>query len=705
VTAPGRAADGGGTPGRSTGRDGNPWRLVATRFGGTVATLQSVPDADGSPIVFATTPAGLHYSTDAGHTWATTTLGQFGPSVTLAAASPAFARDRTLFVGTESSLFRSADAGATWQEVLTGSRMLAITLSPAFEGDQLLFVGTETDGVLRSDDGGRRWASANPGMVDLTVLALALSPRFDVDRTAFAATSAGLHRSRNGGKSWREIELPVDEPAVQCLAISPTFGDDRLVVAGTEAHGLLRSVDGGTTWATVPELADSGVTAVAFAPADAAQPALAVATADAVGLSADGGESWQLEPLPDGPALSLAFVPDGPGATLLAGLPRVGVVRRGREPGWSPARDGLEGSLLVSLACSPAFDRDHTLFVAGLEDGVSRSTDAGATWTPSPSGPPTVFDLAVSPAFERDGTLFAAAADGLHRSRDRGCTWELVHAAPVRAVALAHGSTPELGSATGTEAAPALVVAARRDGGLLLSTDGGETWRAEPGPAGPHAPAPPPARPGAPTGPDASTGPGAPLPPGAPAPPATEVIALALSPRFARDGILFLGLRTAGADGPPEVRLWRSPDRGQSWQSVLVRTDLSALPLAVAAEASGELAVFVGVGDRVLRPLRQAQEVVHGERRPIWRGDALPDEPGTVTALAASPEFGRDGVLLASTSTGVYRSRTAGATFDRWSEGLTAAPVVALAVAAAPDPGRTVFALQLGGSIWSRGLG
>jgi photosystem II stability/assembly factor-like uncharacterized protein len=628
------------------------WERLAARWGGTVSTLHSALDADGAPIMFASTPVGLHYSTDLGHTWATTTLGTFGPTVQAAAVSPGFARDRTLFVGTEDSLFRSRDAGATWRPVLTGSRMLAIATSPFFEDDHVLFVGTDTDGILRSEDAGDRWVGANAGVLDLMVLALALSPRFDVDRTAFVATGSGLYRSRNGGKSWRAVALPVDEPAVQCLALSPAFGDDRLVLAGTEAHGLLRSRDAGTTWEVVPELAERGITTLAFSAANPAR--IAAGTAEGIALSADAGETWSTEPVPGGPALCLEFAwEEGASESLLAGLPGLGVVRRAAEGAdWTPSSEGLEGSLLTTVACSPAFALDRTLFLAGLEDGVSVSTDGGATWATGSAGPApaTAFDLAVSPHFRQDRTVFATCVDGLYRSRDAGASWERLRPAATRAVR----------ATTRPDGGGLVVVAALRDAPVLVSEDGGDTWHERAGPPGP-----------------------------------AEALALALAPDFARGGGLWLGTRSP--DG--EVVLWRSGD--DSWQRVFERRGLATLPVAVATGPAREQTIFVGAEERVLRPLRQAQAVVGGERRPIWRGDPLPDEPGLVTALRPSPAFERDGVLVAGTSTGVYLSRDAGATFVRWCEGLASGPTVALTFA---DEGE-VIALQLGGSLWRRRLG
>jgi photosystem II stability/assembly factor-like uncharacterized protein len=326
------------------------WERLAGHEGGTVVALVSAPMSGGGGTLFAATAAGLFRSDDTGRGWS---VAGDTPLPLMGAVAPSthFAENSLLFAGTQTGFHRSTDTGRTWQHTLSGARIFAIAVVPGGGREERVFIGTDRDGILRSDDGGRTWAGANPGLLDLTVLALAFSPDAARDQTGFAATASGLYRTRNGGKSWRVVELPLDEPAVQCLAFSPTFARDRLVLAGTEDDGLWRSDDGGTTWDSVPGLPLGRIDALAFSARYAHTHLVAAATAGGVALSRDGGETWRLtgEALP--PALALAFVADGAVETLVAGLYRSGVARlpMSDADNWIPANLGLTATFLSTL--------------------------------------------------------------------------------------------------------------------------------------------------------------------------------------------------------------------------------------------------------------------------------------------------------------------------------------------------------------------
>jgi photosystem II stability/assembly factor-like uncharacterized protein len=305
----------------------------------TVSAFAIVP-APGSEFVIAATATGLRRSYDDGHSWRA--LGSPGLGLVEAVAvSPAFSEDRTLVVGSAAGVLHSTDGGEHWQSVLTGNPVVALTAAGDRDGALILLAGTETDGIFRSSDGGVGWASANPGLFELEILALSGSPGFGRDKTVFTGTSGGLYRSRNGGLAWRPLDLPMAETAVQCLALSPAFATDGVVLAGTEADGLLRSSDGGRTWTVATELPEAAVTALAWSRRTAGL--VVAATGDGVVCSADGGGSWRI--VADlAPVLALTFAAGPDGEVLLAGQPDQGIVRS-RDGGrtWATANAGLTG--------------------------------------------------------------------------------------------------------------------------------------------------------------------------------------------------------------------------------------------------------------------------------------------------------------------------------------------------------------------------
>lgn len=638
------------------------WERLASRTGGTVGAVATATAADSATVVFAATSVGVHSSSDGGRSWTLSGVENTVPFAEALAPSPSFARDRMVFVGAGDGLYRSLDGGDRWHRVLVGSRVLSLAISPGDGSAGLLLAGTETDGVLRSDDSGRTWAGANAGLVDLTVLALALSPRFEQDRTGFAGTASGLYRTRNGGRSWRVVETGLNEPAVQSLAVSPSFADDRLVLAGTEGDGLLRSDDAGTTWEVVPAMAGRSVTALAFSTGYPARRTIAAATDQGVTVSLDGGQTWRAGDRGPGPVLGLTFVRSGDGEALLAGLARSGVARSDDEGAtWTLANEGLSARVVLGLVPSPAFARDQTLFIAGLRDGVSVSTDGGRTWAERNDGleDAAVFGLAVSPGYASDRTLYAATPAGVFFSRDGGATW---HQSPA-------ASAPALAVTTGPPSrhAPRTLLAAQPGGRLVASGDGGQTWR---------------------TLREAFDG--------------AEVVSIVLSPGYARDRTIFVGTSRPTPDGDGELVLWRSTDGGERWQRWLVERGADVLPVAVPPTYHMDELVFAGLGGRILKPLRHTREVRSGERRPIWRGADLPNGAARVTALVASPTYGDDRTLFAATSAGVFVSRDGGETFGPWSEALIPSSVVALAVSPSYLEDRLIYAISLGGSVWRR---
>ena len=130
-------------------------------------------------------------------------------------------------------------------------------------------------------------------------------------------------------------------------------------------------------------------------------------------------------------------------------------------------RSGPTNGAVLDFGFSPTWAADGVA-LAGLWQGLWRTTDAGGTWTQLTSletgGPSMISAVAVSPSFAADHTMLAGGSYGsLWRSTDSGAAWSLVAStSSVRRIAY-HG----------TDRTIALAGAAD---GLWRTTDGGATW-------------------------------------------------------------------------------------------------------------------------------------------------------------------------------------------------------------------------------------
>lgn len=179
--------------------------------------------------------------------------------------------------------------------------VVALAADPNVELSGVILAGTDGGGILRSANRGGHWFSHNFGLRSYAVLSLVWGPRALADawprwQMVFAGTEEGVYHSLNAGRGWKRSESP--EAVYQCLAVARDYQSSRIVLAGTEADGLMRSDDGGYTFAPV---------------AGAPQQVNALAHTTAGWLLSDAEQTWRS---PDG----LTWTPLGspPALVLLA---------------------------------------------------------------------------------------------------------------------------------------------------------------------------------------------------------------------------------------------------------------------------------------------------------------------------------------------------------------------------------------------------
>jgi hypothetical protein len=239
-----------------------------------------------------------------------------------------------------------------------------------------------------------------------------------------------------------------------------------------------------------------------------------------------------------------------------------------------------------------------------------------------------------SPAFEQDGLCFAAGSDGLRVSTDGGETWSDAYAtlglrAPLTTAALA--LSPTFAQDRFQRAEGDRTIFAGAVGGVLRSHNAGGDW----------------------------------IVAGLPSPP-PFVTALAVSPHYAEDGLVFAGTMEDGV-----LRSW---DRGASWVAWnFGLLDLSVYALALSPDFAHDDTLYVGVESGVFRSN-------NGGR--AWRETAFPMECAPVLSLAISPNFAADGVIFAGTeANGLWMSADRGVTWRALSGWETPGPINALVLA------------------------
>jgi len=296
-------------------------------------------------------------------------------------------------------------------------------------------------------------------------------------KTCWAAGDAGaLLRSDDAGKSWRRLRPPV-AANFQCVQVARRgvyFFGGRAVPghpAGQGSPAILRTSDGGATFAAVPAGAAgwlyggcfAGKTAVAYGQAGAACPGGALRTID-------GGKLWGAASITTtgaltagafrtpryaclvGPGRRIVHLRDLAEPRLRASLPRAGsafravrfagantswcvgndaAVLRSASPGrpWDPIPLPLppgarRGADLEALAFASS---DRGWLGGGLIGVVARTQTGGTRWRLLPAPAPGALHAL---AWGGGGVLLAAGdAERIWRSTDGGQSWRLVHGA------------------------------------------------------------------------------------------------------------------------------------------------------------------------------------------------------------------------------------------------------------------------------------
>ena len=268
------------------------------------------------------------------------------------------------------------------------------------------------------------------------------------------------------------------------------------------------------------------------------------------------------------------------------------------RPGRKRTR-GCAARSMSSLLVSPAFHEDHTLFAAGIEDGILRSRDGGQTWEHANEGlpGPQILSLALSPRFGRGRHPARRAGRGPVPHRGRGPV--LDHGRPRGADRSAHGVL-----LPGHVREPALRRPRLRAAGLPLGERRRDLAGAQSAPSRTRRSWPSPSpRPSTPTTPCCWP----PSPPRGPCAASRE-----RAP----------GARQPFREDAPQsaVTVWRSTDSGRRWAPVIEQiTSARWVTFGFPSDYRGDQesarnGFFAGIGTLIQRPMWGGKQLWMAER-------------------------------------------------------------------------------------------
>ena len=152
-------------------------------------------------------------------------------------------------------IFRSSDGGDTWTDITPADTSLLIGVLPSMTllaaGETLLLIGKDDGVIARSIDRGNTWTSIETSGITPMQFSIGSTVALD-ERTFYTGGSTGIHRSIDGGHTWHRFNTRF-ESRVDGLV---SFGAGTASNASTALYArvgpnLVRSTDGGRSWDTV----------------------------------------------------------------------------------------------------------------------------------------------------------------------------------------------------------------------------------------------------------------------------------------------------------------------------------------------------------------------------------------------------------------------------------------------------------------------
>jgi photosystem II stability/assembly factor-like uncharacterized protein len=433
----------------------------------------------GRAIVVVGDSGKVWRSADAGGSWTLAVLPGAPDLEGLSWPTP----DSLFAVGSGGSVFVSDDAGAGWSAQASGvtAALHAVAFDGALGGWACGAAGT----LIRTTDGGASWSPVAIGATrDLRGVAAKGSTVWVVGDRALAYVST------TGGAGFTQVNLRLDSGSdVTAVWLQ---SPDSVIVAGGGGF-LRRSTNHGASWSFLRHTMQSPPSDLCFAGgsgwvASHATP-LILRTADAgatwsLPTSATQTRSWPLKQSASGSIRGGTFALNAQDLKTLW-VVMGATMYRSRDDGetWQSAGTIPGVTKTNGFVISP---RDSNLMVAavGTPDRIVRSTDGGATWTPTLVMDFGEYGIPIEAHPDDPDTLyFGPDGDKLYMSKDFGATWDPLSTfsfvSPCDIVAVPESDSGVIVVGDG--------ITGSGIGKIHRSNDGGVTWKVVFSPTAPPA--------------------------------------------------------------------------------------------------------------------------------------------------------------------------------------------------------------------------
>ena len=376
---------------------------------------------------------GVFVSRDLGSTWTQLGASKFAHASVASLAIDTSQTPRTIYAAvtygssanradaswvagdfSQNGLWRSSDGGESWIPYpqatfgacpyFTNDPCPAESVAIDSASPTSVLVSILGVGIFRSSNSGFSWTAASlpnlTGGVGRASVVAANGTAYAIIGAADGVEYAGFYKSANDGVTWTKASVPsapIGAATIdgtnsgnfsesffdQTLAIDPADATGKTVVLG--GVGIYRSIDAGTSWTT---LAPNGAThsdqhAIAFDPANAHN--FFLGNDGGLYGFAPGTQSWSAlnVSIAAMQAQSIGLHPTN-NALALAGFQDNGTARfDGTQPAassWTNV-DGLDGGFAMFDSVNPAFAYHTFATTTSAGPLVSRSTDAGVTFS------------------------------------------------------------------------------------------------------------------------------------------------------------------------------------------------------------------------------------------------------------------------------------------------------------------------------------